>query len=119
MNETATEKSTVELPEVFTLASVTELKTTLDASITNNDVIHVDASKVERVDGVALQLLFHSSRLLVKKPDDFVLLQPSEILQDALKVMGMEGLLGADNSQDNAHTDADTKSASTIESSQA
>ena len=117
MNETATEKSTVELPEVFTLASVTELKTTLDASITKNDVIHVDASKVERVDGVALQLLFHSSRLLVKNPDDFVLLQPSEVLQDALKVMGMDALLGADSSQDKDHTV--TESGSTTESSQA
>ena len=119
MSETVLEKSTVELPEVFTLASVAELKTALDASIANNDVVHVNASKVERVDGAALQLLFHSSRLLVKNPDDFVLLQPSEVLQDALKVMGMDALLGADSSQDNAQTDANAESGSTTESSQA
>ncbi len=110
MNEPTTETSNIRLPESFTLASVAELKTELDASIANSDTIKLDGSKVERVDGAAVQLLFHCSTLLVKKPSDLELLQPSEILQDALKVMGMEKLLGTASALDDENIGTETGS---------
>ena len=115
MNVATSDASTLCLPEVFTLANVEAFKNSLDANITGNDAIQLDASKVERVDGAGIQLLVHCSKLLVKDPSDFVLLQPSDILQDALRVMGMASLLEREDSQADNDSDADDNSDTVIE----
>jgi ABC-type transporter Mla MlaB component len=57
------------------------------------DAANVDASAVEQVDGAGLQLLVSLRRSFDEQHRTLTLQQPSALLRDACKALGLEGLL--------------------------
>ena len=78
---------------VFDISVVTDFKAMLQQSLAGGQAIVLDASKVERIDTAALQLLTALCQDSVTKGVEISWVNPSESLTYAAKLMGLESVL--------------------------
>ncbi|HEY7773499.1 MAG TPA: STAS domain-containing protein [Marinagarivorans sp.] len=85
----------LELPEILTVAHVQALHEQLEALIDdeNNDSIVAHAKSVRRVDTAGLQLLLAAKAAATERQITWVWDQPSEVLLDGARLLGMTAQL--------------------------
>ncbi len=93
MSESNEADSVIPLPEEFVLSSLSELKAAIDGFIENKPTLSLDGSKVDRVDGAALQFLWQCHSFCAAKELPFEFRNPSETICEALADLGMQKLL--------------------------
>ncbi len=84
---------TIDCNAVFDISVVTDFKATLQQAMAGGQAIVLDASKVERIDTAALQLLTVLCQDSVLKGIDVSWVSPSEPLTYAAKLTGLDGIL--------------------------
>jgi anti-anti-sigma regulatory factor len=80
----------VELPEVLDLGMVQGLRESLAAAIAEQNAIHIDAGKVERVGTPAVQVILAAGRDLSAENRTFVITKASDVFRSAFRDLGLD-----------------------------
>ena len=96
MSEVAssTNGMTIDCNEIFDISVVTDFKAMVQQAMAEGGDMIIDASKVERIDAAALQLLAALFRDSEHKGVKISWNNPSEPLKYAAKLTGLEAVLG-------------------------
>lgn len=79
----------IRLPETFDRQSIEGLAETLRTALSGTDSVTLDASDVERIGQVGLQLLLSASRTASARGVAFEIQNPSNGLCDAVQLTGL------------------------------
>lgn len=83
-----------ELPQIFDISSVSEVKSTLTVALGAGDAVPLDGEPVQRIDASALQLLCAFRRAAERRGVDVVWTRASDVLIEAATTTGMLEVLG-------------------------
>ncbi|MBO6510526.1 MAG: STAS domain-containing protein [Roseibium sp.] len=80
----------VELAEVLDLTTVQQLREDLAAAIAEHNIIHIDASKVERAGTPAIQVVLAAGRDLSADNRKVVITKASDVFRAAFRDLGLD-----------------------------
>lgn len=88
----------IELPSHFSQVQLAGLKDVIDHHCENGHPIRFDASALDRIDGAAVQFLLAVSNMQsAANNSDALVINTNEVLNKALKDMGMSDLIKTDS----------------------
>jgi len=97
-NGAAIDGAKISLEPTINIRSVAGLHTKLVAAIQNYDTLEIDASEVKNIDTASLQLLVVLKQDAIRTSKDVVFDFPSDEFVDAAKMLGIDHMLGVDQS---------------------